>query len=263
MMNIRELTIFIQSWLKSKGWYKGQIDGDFGPKTREAVSNIDQIPDDWSDRRKLVGAVQVISHELGEDAGKIDGYYGPTTDVAYQRARFKNQTGEGPPLWRPEDIVQTFKWPKAYTTEFDAFYGPRGSSLERLTSPYPLRIAWNPNQIIQSFSIHSKVKDSAEKVLKEALKHYGLQKIKELRLDYFGGCFNERRIRGGTKWSMHSWAVAIDFDPSNNQLRWGRDKATFAKPEYEAWWKMWEAEGWTSLGRQRNFDWMHVQAADI
>ncbi len=263
MMNTHELTTFIQIWLKGKGLYTGRIDGDFGPKTKQAVAQLNKVPDNWSDRRKLVGAVQVICHEMGVDAGKIDGYYGPTTDNAYQRAAFKQKEGQEPPIWRPEDINQAKIWPKAYTSEFDSFFGPRATNMVRLTSPYPLRIAWNPNQIVQSFSIHEKVKDSAERVLTEALKHYGLDGIKKLRLDYFGGCFNKRRIRGGTKWSMHSWAVAIDFDPSNNQLRWGRDKATFARQEYEAWWKMWEAEGWTSLGRQRNFDWMHVQAADI
>ena len=42
-----------------------------------------------------------------------------------------------------------------------------------------------------------------------------------------------------------------------------RDKATFAKPEYERWWQCWEEEGWLSLGRTRNFDWMHVQAAKL
>ncbi len=81
--------------------------------------------------------------------------------------------------------------------------------------------------------------------------------------DQFGGSLNVRRIRGGKSWSMHSWGIAIDFDPANNQLRWGRDRARFAKPEYEAFWAAWEEEGWVSLGRTRNFDWMHVQAARL
>ena len=37
----------------------------------------------------------------------------------------------------------------------------------------------------------------------------------------------------------------------------------FARPEYNMWWKLWEEEGWVSLERQRNFDWMHVQAARL
>ncbi len=34
----------------------------------------------------------------------------------------------------------------------------------------------------------------------------------------------------------------------------------FAKAEYDAWWELWEKEGWINLGRTRNYDWMHVQA---
>ncbi|MHA7130369.1 peptidoglycan-binding protein [Algoriphagus namhaensis] len=262
-MNTIELTKFIQTWLKDKGWYTGGIDGDFGPKTRAAIAHIPEIPEGWSDRRKLVGTVQHITRQYGEDPGKLDGYYGPDTHTAYNRVVYRIENGSPPPIWRPEEIVQATKWPKSYTPEFDAFYGPKATGMVRMQVPYPLRIAWNPNQLIQSFSIHHKVKDSAERVFAEVLRHYGLDRIKELRLDYFGGCFNDRPIRGGTKPSMHSWAIALDFDPKNNDLHWGRDRASFARPEYEAWWQIWESEGWTSFGRQRNFDWMHVQAADI
>ena len=76
-----------------------------------------------------------------------------------------------------------------------------------------------------------------------------------------GGCLNVRRMRGGTRWSTHSWGIAMDYDPEQNQWKWGRDRATLALPEYDAWWRLWEEEGWTSLGRTKNFDWMHVQAA--
>ncbi|MCA1748660.1 MAG: M15 family metallopeptidase [Sphingomonadales bacterium] len=70
-------------------------------------------------------------------------------------------------------------------------------------------------------------------------------------------------MRGGSSWSMHSWGIAIDFDPANNQLRWGRDRARMAKPAYAPFLNAWESEGWISLGRERNFDWMHVQAARL
>ena len=39
-----------------------------------------------------------------------------------------------------------------------------------------------------------------------------------------------------------------------------RDEARFAEPQYDAWWALWEEAGWISLGRTRNYDWMHVQA---
>lgn len=72
-----------------------------------------------------------------------------------------------------------------------------------------------------------------------------------------------RKMRGGSKWSMHAWGIAIDIDPSNNRLRWGKDKARLARPEYDEWWQIWEGHGWTSLGRVKDYDWMHIQAARL
>lgn len=93
--------------------------------------------------------------------------------------------------------------------------------------------------------------------------HYGEQRIRDLGLDLFGGCYNNRKMRGGSNLSMHALAIAIDHDPERNQLRWGRDRAAFAKPVYDAWWRFWADEGWVSLGRERDMDWMHIQAARL
>jgi hypothetical protein len=126
-----------------------------------------------------------------------------------------------------------------------------------------MRIAWNLRQKVNSTLCHEQVADSAARVFNRVLDHYGEVKIVDLHLDLFGGCYNKRPIRGGSRWSLHSWGIAFDFDPSRNRLRWGRDRAAFAKPEYKAWWQIWEEEGWLSLGRERNFDWMHVQTAKL
>ena len=110
---------------------------------------------------------------------------------------------------------------------------------------------------------NAKVKDSLERVLQQVLAHYGPDRIRELRLDLYGGGFAMRDKRGGTTMSTHAWGIAFDFDPDHNKLKWNRDRATLARPEYDAWWHCWEAEGWVSLGRTRNYDWMHVQAARV
>lgn len=54
-----------------------------------------------------------------------------------------------------------------------------------------------------------------------------------------------------------------DGKMGTNKLLWDRNRAGFAHPDYDAWWRCWEAEGWVSLGRARDFDWMHVQAARV
>ena len=70
-------------------------------------------------------------------------------------------------------------------------------------------------------------------------------------------------MRGGSSWSMHSWGVAVDLDPDRNRLRWNSSKAYLARDEYKPFWKIVESEGWTSLGRERNYDWMHFQSAHL
>ncbi len=69
--------------------------------------------------------------------------------------------------------------------------------------------------------------------------------------------------RGGTSWATHSWGIALVYNPERNALHMGCDKALFALPEYNKWWEIWEKEGWISLGRRKNYEWMHIQAAIV
>lgn len=252
--------------LKEKGYYSGEIDGKIGPKSLASFAKYQGVNTVWSTERQIAAVIQLRCNELNFNAGKVDGFWGPSTDAAYKQFLFYVENNTAPPAWRPEDRtpVNPNKWPKAYTSEFNAFYGPVGeSNLVRVNFPYTMRIAWDLNSKVNSTRCHKKVAESTQKVLEAVLNHYGVDAIKALKLDLFGGCYNNRPIRGGSKPSMHSWGIAYDFDPTRNQLHWGRDKASFAKPDYDFWWQCWEAEGWVSLGRERNFDWMHVQAALI
>ena len=132
-----------------------------------------------------------------------------------------------------------------------------------LRLPFQMRLAWDPSVRIGRFSCHEKVHDAFLKVFQDTLSHYGEARIEELRLDLFGGCLNVRKMRGGTQMSMHSWGIAIDLDPERNALRMTRQEATFARPEYAPFWKIVEGQGLVSLGRIRDFDWMHFQAARL
>jgi len=87
--------------------------------------------------------------------------------------------------------------------------------------------------------------------------------VRQLGLDLYGGGYALRDKRGGSTPATHAWGIAFDFDPGHNQLKWSDARARFARPDYAAWWQCWEAEGWVSLGRTRNYDWMHVQAARV
>jgi len=144
------------------------------------------------------------------------------------------------------------------------YYGPVGENQTLLTLPYTLKLAWDSSAVVKRLTCNVKVAESVYSIFEQTLKLYGERELRRLKLDVFGGCLNVRKMRGSaTSWSIHSWGAAIDLDPDNNQLKWDKTKATFAKKDYEPFWKIVEAEGWVSLGRQKNYDWMHFQAATL
>ena len=143
------------------------------------------------------------------------------------------------------------------------FFEAPGSNQTSLELPFRMRIAWDPAKTVTKVSCHTKVRAHLERIWVRTLEHYGLPEIQRLRLDMFGGCLNVRQMRGGTKWSMHAYGIAWDVDPARNALKMGRDQATLDAPEYDAFWGFVYDEGAISLGRERNFDWMHFQFARL
>ena len=257
---------FIQSQLNAKGLNAGPEDGIMGRKTLSALDRIDGIPSNWAKQRKVIAFIQLLAQEKGIESGKVDGYWGPQTSFAFDSLQHLLEHDEEPETWRPEDLPETNPndWPKQTPeAELIRYYGEVNTNQTKIDLPYPHRLSWQMNRTINRFSCHEKVHNSLKRVLTRVRDHYGMDEIKRLRLDLWGGCLNVRKMRGGNRYSMHSWGIALDYDPTRNQLKWGRDKASFAKPEYNKWWEIWEEEGWVSLGRLRNFDWMHVQAAKL
>lgn len=154
-------------------------------------------------------------------------------------------------------------WPKQDYSSMVKFFGKLGENQTSLILPYAMKLDWDTSSVIKKITCHEKVHDPLKKIFTKVLSEYGLEKIKALRLDEFGGCLNVRKMRGGSSWSIHSWGCAVDIDPDKNQLKWGRDKATLARPEYEIFWQIVESEGGVSLGRLKNYDWMHFQFARL
>lgn len=153
-------------------------------------------------------------------------------------------------------------WPKENYKSMVDYYGPVGENQTSLILPYPMILAWDKNITVKKITCHEKVHDTFKKFFTKIKDHYGLDAIKELRLDIFGGMYNVRKMRGGTSWSHHSWGVVCDIDPDRNQLKWGRDKAFLARDEYKPFWKIVESEDMTGLGPEQNRDWMHFGCVD-
>lgn len=156
------------------------------------------------------------------------------------------------------------KWP--LQADVPQFFGEAGSpqaTAGMAVLPFPMVVAWAPDQTVRQFRCHAKVARPFESIFRNTLAHYGEAEIRRLRLDRFGGCYNFRPIRGGKAFSMHAYGIAFDIDPERNQLKWGKDRASLARPEYVAFWNIVEAAGAISLGRERNIDWMHLQFARL
>lgn len=127
--------------------------------------------------------------------------------------------------------------------------------------PYPMRLAWDKSKTVTKMRCHKLVDEKFKAIFKDILVHYGLPKIQELGIDLFGGRFNFRQMRGGSDYSRHSWGVAIDLDPERNKLKETSKTARFAKAEYKPMIDIFYKHGFISLGKEKNFDWMHFEVS--
>jgi len=131
--------------------------------------------------------------------------------------------------------------------------------LTTILLPYPMKLAWDLDTKVTKMRCHKLAAEAFENVFNDLLAHYGMKEIERLGIDLFGGCFNYRKMRGGSEWSKHSWAIAIDLDPARNKLKETAKTARFARPEYQPMIDIFYKNGFISLGIEKNYDWMHFE----
>lgn len=268
-MNIRHA----QRLFYKSGVYTLAIDGIAGPGTAGAVKKIatrfSLDLQDWPRDRRLVGAVQALLLDQGFEPGAVDGYYGHNTHEALQSCLEWQNTGVHPTVERvatPTTNADTAQLAYPRQSQMEIFYGPAGGPLctaGKVVLPIPFVIAWNTSQSVSRFSCHAKLEEPFTLIFEEAVTHYGPARYRELELHMFGGCFNNRNMRGGSRKSTHAYGAAGDLNPGKNQLRWGADRAQFAKPEYEDFWAIVMKHGGTPGGYAWGKDWMHFQFARL
>lgn len=147
------------------------------------------------------------------------------------------------------------------TKQIIDIFGKPGDDRNLVTvpMPYPRKIAWDLKVVTNRMQCHKLVAPVFQKIHKEILAHYGLQKIQELEIDIFGGCYNFRKMRGGNDWSRHSWGIAEDLNPAENGLKTSWKSSQFSKLEYKAMIDIYYANGFVNQGIEKGSDGMHFQ----
>lgn len=278
----------VQAETKAMGLYSAAVDGIYGPRTDDAVEALLENQrieghEAWPNSRQQIAAQQVLVRMRGIEVGKIDGRMGPLSAHAFEVYDARKKAGWQKvaeiEAWRdsPQPVVAPSRprpmsstlappahvvWPKQSRVE--SVFGTPGQASKQtsLVFPFPMRLAWDLDSTVRKASCHVLCRESFEFIWKSTLDHYGVDEIRRLRLDLYGGILNVRRMRGGSSWSMHAWGIAQDVDPEHNALKMKRAQATLDGPEYDPFWKIVLATGATSLGIKHDFDWMHFQFAD-
>ncbi len=190
--------------------------------------------------------IQRIQQHLGINA---DGIVGPQTLQAISTALGIITRH---PIWPAQSEV------RRGTSIFGA--PGREENLVNILPPYTLYYEGKP---VRSIRVHKLIATHVQQALREVLTHYGEQEIQRLGLNQYGGSYNCRPTATGKKLSMHAWGIALDFAPASNAYSCKAPRASLSHPDCAVWWQIWEQHGAVSLGRQRNYDWMHLQFAEL
>ena len=207
----------LQNYINRNSKANLKVDGVLGPRTfkaaEEALRNLHDsgkfqfavslLRTDLPTQRDITALEQTLLAQFlpaGESLGLIDGIAGPRTTYAlefYQNRirdlptppQLSTRLGNKPDFGTQANIRKTFGEPA------------NESNLVRVSTPYPLFLDWALSTKVNAFQCHRKVKDSIQLAMEKILGHYGPDGIVELNLNHFGGCYNPRKMRGGSSWS--------------------------------------------------------------
>ena len=132
--------------------------------------------------------------------------------------------------------------------------------LMRIIPPWQMVLAWAPTKELKAIAIHKKCGPSLVTILGNIWNDVGQSQkvIEDAGLHLFGGCYNFRMTRGGTRLSTHAYAAAIDLDPERNPLgkAWVAESGMIPMRVVERF----EEQGWSWGGRFSRPDCMHLEA---
>ena len=190
----------------------------------------------------MVETIKLVQKKLGVT---VDGIAGKNTWAAIAKALGVTASSSNLPT-------------QAVVRRGTSIFGKAGdeSNLVNIKPAYQLYYCGKP---VKTIRVHKLIADRVQAALKEILAHYGEAEIKRLGLDQYSGSYNYRKSTNGSSMSMHAWGIALDFAAEKNTYKMKKPQASLSHPDCEMWWKIWEKHGAVSLGRECNYDWMHLQ----
>lgn len=225
-VSTKAIRMAAQRSMKEAGYYTGEIDGDWGPKSK-------------------AGWAAVLADQPAPGASPA----APPSNVV-----------AGPwPLQTTADLSRFYGNPNgggSANSQWEA------DNLVYVTPPYRMVLAWDPSTVVTKIRVHRKVADSVLRILNAIKDHYGSQAaIEAARMHLYGGAYAYRPKRGGSSLSVHSYGCAIDLDPERNGYGVKYDERKGMMPAAVV--AILQAEGWVWGGRWSKADAMHFQAARI
>jgi D-alanyl-D-alanine carboxypeptidase len=175
-----------------------------------------------------------------------DGFWGPKSIAACQ-AYLRSLMPKPNPFPAQDNVT--------------AFYGKHGEPggfsppTKTIVLPFPI---FYEGQKVTKLSPHEKCADSLLRVFERLAIAFPTEEARRAAgLLAYDGLYNPRKMRGGTSWSMHSWAIAVDFNAgkNGNKTAW----PSIAVMPLEVM-ECFAREGWTSAGAFWGRDAMHFQA---
>jgi D-alanyl-D-alanine carboxypeptidase len=179
--------------------------------------------------------IEQMQRRVGVDD---DGFWGPKSMAA------------GRNYLRSLDVSGS-NWPGTSQRELQDFYGSPGDESKLVNLPVKdLSIKYDGAKV-KAVRCHDKVADSLRLILSELSDSH--PEIAAL----YAGCYNMRKMRGGSLPSLHARGAAIDFDPARNgNLTSWPHKATMPLEVMV----IFARRGWVSAGMFWGRDAMHFQA---
>lgn len=197
----------------------------------------------------MTETIKLVQKKLGVT---VDGIAGKKTWAAIAKALGVTTTTASKTAWPTQAQVR----------KGTSIFGKPGdeSNLVNIKPAYQLYYCGTP---VKTIRVHKAIAKDVQAALSEILAHYGIDNIKRLGLDQYSGSYNYRKSTNANSLSMHAWGIALDFAAEKNTYSMKKPNASLSKPECEMWWKIWEKHGAVSLGRECNYDWMHLQFAKL